>query len=325
MLCAFLLLAVCMPTFIYSLLIKPPAPFPHDTIAVITRGSTLHTAAQQLKTSGVIRSPFLLELYVHILGGSTRIIAGGYALNSPENVFAIGKRIVNGDHRLHTIKVTIPEGSTSKEIGHILTNALVNFPEQTFLQLTTNKEGYLFPDTYFFLPTAIPEEIIETMHQNFQEKIVTLQDKIEQFKIPLENVVIMASILEREARTPDARRIISGILWERLKIGMPLQVDATFLYINGKKTFELSLDDLAIDSPYNTYKYAGLPVGPIGNPGLDSLTAAVSPTASKYLYYLADKEGTTYYAKTFEDQTLTKQASSSLHIICTYNRLKTKL
>ena len=111
----------------------------------------------------------------------------------------------------------------------------------------------------------------------------------------------MASIIEKEAHTSDDRRVISGILWERLKIGMPLQVDATFLYINGKNTYDLSVDDLAIDSPYNTYKYAGLPIGPIGNPGLDSLEAALAPMTSPYLYYLSDKSGKTYYARTFNE------------------------
>lgn len=290
-----------LPILIYVFCIRPPNPFPQNTITIISRGSSLKEATAQLKHDGAIRSPFFLELYIHYLGGSTKIIAGGYALNEPQNIFTIGKRIMTGDHELVTVKITIPEGSTIVEIGDILTNSLTAFPRNEFIKQAEGKEGYLFPDTYFFLPIAMPEEVIKTMEENFSQKIAALDEDIRKFDKPQKDIVIMASIIEKEAPDPEARRMISGILWERLKIGMPLQVDATFLYINGKKTYDLSLDDLAIDSPYNTYKYPGLPIGPIGNPGLDALQAATNPMHSTYLYYLSDKEGKTYYAKSFAE------------------------
>ncbi|TSC63005.1 MAG: UPF0755 protein [Parcubacteria group bacterium Gr01-1014_48] len=299
----------CIAVFsaVYTFCIRPPTPFRTDTIATVSRGSTLKEAAQQLKNSGAIRSPFFLELYVHILRRSKNVIAGGYALNEPQNIFTIGKRIITGDHRLQTVKVTIPEGSTIVEIAALFSNSLVSFRGKEFIAATEGKEGYLFPDTYFFLPTAMPEEIIATMEETFAQKIASVQKNINEFNKPLKDIIIMASIVEKEAHESTARKMIAGILWERLKIGMPLQVDATFLYINGKKTYELSLDDLAVDSPYNTYKNAGLPVGPIGNPGLDSILAAITPTPSPYLYYLADKDGETYYAKTFDEHKRNKE------------------
>ena len=138
------------------------------------------------------------------------------------------------------------------------------------------------------------------MRSNFLRKIVSIQQSIFDFKHSEKDIIIMASILEDEATSTEARRIVSGILWKRLALGMPLQVDSTFLYINGKNTYDLTLDDLKIDSPYNTYLYKGLPPGPIGNPGLEAITDAVNPTASKYLYFLSSRDGTVYYAKTFE-------------------------
>jgi len=111
----------------------------------------------------------------------------------------------------------------------------------------------------------------------------------------------MASLLEEEARTLETRRMISGILWHRIDIDMPLQVDAVFPYILGKNTYEVTLEELKIDSPYNTYKYKGLPFGPISNPGLSSLSAAANPIENDNIFYLADVKGNTYYSKTFDE------------------------
>lgn len=303
----FVALPFVLPISIYVFCIRPPQRFPTNTVTTISRGSSLKDAVAQLKQDGVIRSSLFLELYIHYSGGSTKIIAGDYALDESQNVFAIGKRIMNGDYKLATVKVMVPEGSGIAEVGDILTSLLTAFPRNEFLAMARGKEGYLFPDTYFFLPTATPEEVIQTMEKNFSQKIAAMKADIEKFNKPLKDIIIMASIIEKEAPDPEARRMISGILWERLKIDMPLQVDATFLYINGKNTYDLSLDDLAIDSPYNTYKYTGLPIGPIGNPGLDSLQAAITPIHSTYLYYLSDKQGKTYYAKSFSDHKLNRE------------------
>lgn len=116
----------------------------------------------------------------------------------------------------------------------------------------------------------------------------------------------MASLLEEEARTTETRKMVSGILWKRLSAGMPLQVDAVFPYIIGKNTFEITLKDLEFDSPYNTYKYKGLPPGPISNPGKDSILAAIYPTKSDYWFYLSDKNGLMHYAITFDEHKINK-------------------
>jgi UPF0755 protein len=120
--------------------------------------------------------------------------------------------------------------------------------------------------------------------------------------MPLKDVVIMASILEREAHNLDDRRMIAGVLYNRLKIDMRLQVDVTFLYTLGKGTFQITDADLASDNPYNTYKHKGLPPGPIGSPSLQSLIAAVTPTKNKYLYFLADHNGVTHFCEDYDCQ-----------------------
>jgi len=128
-----------------------------------------------------------------------------------------------------------------------------------------------------------------------------VRDKIDASGHSLEEIVIMASILEEEGITFQDRRMMSGVLWNRINIGMPLQVDAVFPYIIGKNTYQVNLEDLKTESPYNTYVNKGLPPGPITNPGFNSIVAALDPVKHDYLYYLSDKQHNTYYAKTFDE------------------------
>ena len=169
-------------------------------------------------------------------------------------------------------------------------------------------EGYMFPDTYRVAKDAKPEDVVQKMLENFNRKLtpemradIALQGKT------IFDVITMASIIEREASDTEDRKIISGILWKRVEAGMALQADATLTYITGNGTFALSADDLAVDSPYNTYKYPGLPVGPISNPGLDAILAAIYPKASPFWFYLHDKAGNPHYSKTFEEHKINKE------------------
>ena len=281
--------------------IRPPSDFPVDTVFTVPRGTSLATVASRLEEQKIIRSAFWLKSVVVLLGGAEKVHAGDYFFTEKEGVISVAKRIIEGDNRLVAFKVTIPEGSTVDEISRIFGKQFGRFDAKEFRRLAKGKEGYLFPDTYFFLPNVTAEQVLDMLESTFEERIATLEHEITLFKRPLKDVIIMASLLEEEARTTQTRRAISGILWERLRIGMALQVDAVFPYINGKNTYDLTMDDLAIDSPYNTYRYAGLPPGPISNPGLDSIRAAVTPIASPYLYYLSDREGNIYYSRTFEE------------------------
>jgi UPF0755 protein len=241
-----------------------------------------------------------------MLGGEKKLIAGDYLLDKKEGPADLAFRITKGHFHLNTFKATIPEGWSVTQIGEYLKTNLISFDKSKFIKLAKEKEGYLFPDTYFISPTIKPEDMIKKMTDNFDLKIKSVTALSTSTKT-LKEIIIMASILEEEARTTESRRMVSGILWKRISLGMPLQVDSTFLYINGKTTYELTLEDLKINSPYNTYQYKGLPPGPISNPGLDAINAALNPIKSKYIYFLSSKSGTMHYATTFEEHKKNKE------------------
>ena len=282
-------------------LISPPADFPQDTLITIQEGSSLQEISLFLEQEKVVRSAALLQFFAILFKGDQRILAGDYVFKEKLSVFLVAHRLVTGDYKVTPIKITIPEGLTIEEIAYILTESLLQFDKEKFLQLTEGKEGYLFPDTYLFFPSVEMEQIIKKMSLNFQRKITPLEGVIAGSGYSLKEIITMASLIEKESRDAEERRVISGILWKRLEERMLLQVDASFLYINGKGTFDLTKEDLAIDSPYNTYKYLGLPPSPINNPGLDAIAAALYPEESDYLFYLHGNNGNIHYAVNFED------------------------
>jgi UPF0755 protein len=300
----FCLLIILMLGYFFS--IRPPASFPHNSLITIKEGSGLNQVASLLSRQHIIRSPIVFRGLVTVFGGEHGVLAGDYFFESSESVLTVVSRLTGGRFGLPLVKVTIPEGTSVNEMVSILKESLTSFDSKEFLKIAKGREGYLFPDTYHFLINAKAPEVKDAMEKNFQEKISSIQKEITAFGKSLSDVVTMASILEEEARTTETRRVISGILWKRLAEGMPLQVDAVFPYIIGKNTYQITLDDLQVDSPYNTYKYAGLPPGAITNPGLDSLRTAVTPITSPYYFYLSDKNGDMHYAKTFAEHVVNK-------------------
>ncbi len=284
----------------------PPSEFPIGTVLTINSGQSLQNIALNLYDADIIRSPFFFRMHVILLGGEKKVMAGDYLLDTREGPADLAYRLVNGKFHLTVVKITIPEGWNVFQIGDYLDKNLLNFKKKEFLTLAEKEEGYLFPDTYFVSPAITPEDIIKMLNKTFENKVASIPE-IENSTHSLKDIITMASILENEARTKESRRIIAGILWKRLSIGMPLQVDSTFSYINGKNTYELTKDDLKIDSPYNTYLYRGLPPGPISNPGLEAISDAVNPITTKYLYFLSSKSGDMYYGKTFEEHKKNKE------------------
>ena len=264
--------------------------FPIGTFFTIEQGESLREVSLNLKEKHIIRSRTAFEALVILYGGERRIMYSDYFFDMRLSVFEVARRIARGERNITQLKVTIPEGLNNSEIAEILVEKkLVRFNKNKFLQDAATKEGYLFPDTYFFLITDGEGEVLKSMSENFEKKMASIgsqifaSDKIEK------DIVTMASILEKEAKGDSDRRIISGILWNRLSISMPLQVDAAM----------------------QTYKERGLPKSPIGNPGMEALLAAINPQKSSYLYYLHDKSGNVHYAKTFSEHLQNK--SKYLH------------
>lgn len=287
--------------FFYYFFATLPSDFPLNSIYSIPERRTLSEVALEAKKRRIIKSSFVFKIFTVLFFENKGVISGDYILNKKENVFEIARRFSTGDYQLSAVKTTIPEGLNIYEIADILSGKedLRNFNSQEFLKLAKDKEGYLYPDTYFFSPNIKAQQIIGAMEYNFKEKIAPIQKDLNKFDKTFKEVLTMASILEDEVRDMEDRKIVAGILWKRIKIGMPLQVDAVFPYITGKK--KILSDDLKIDSPYNTYLYKGLPLGPISNPGLDAILAAGNPKETEYLFYISDKKGVTHFASTLEE------------------------
>ncbi len=281
--------------------ISAPTDFPTDASIVLPSGESLSQIATTLHNEHVIRSSELFILITKLRSDERNIQAGTYIFSKPYDLFSMQYRISNGISDVLLTQITFIEGTTVREMAEQLAKTFPEFSADTFLTQASSYEGYLFPDTYRFLPTVTPAEIITILRVTFDKKTQTITSQINASGHTLQDIVTMASILEREGRGLEEKRIIAGVLWKRVQENMPLQVDAVFGYIKGRNTYSPSLADLQIDSPYNTYRHKGLPPGPINNPGLDSLTAAVTPIESDYWYYLTGKDGKMYYAKTFEE------------------------
>ena len=297
----FILLAIVSATYLYVAGIQPPETFPVGTLVTVPEGASVAAIGETLYEQGVIRSPVTFRVLMTVFGRDRGARAGDYLFKKPENVWSIARAVAVGAFGLEPMRFRVPEGAMAKGMTTIFEGQLQRFNAQRFLAAATPQEGYLFPDTYFFLPNASESVVIQAMRQNFEDHLAKIQSEIASSTHSLSEIVTMASILEREAFNTQDRRMIAGVLWNRLSRGMALQVDATFLYTLGKGSFDLTMKDLTTDSPYNTYTNKGLPPTPIGSPGMDSIKAALHPVKSDYLYYLADHNGVTHYSRTYSE------------------------
>lgn len=280
-----------------SVLFTAPSNFPKGEIIEIEKGSSLMKVSEMLKEKGVIKFPRILDAFVIVFGGDKSIVAGDYSFERPITVFEVAHRIINGIHGIDSVRISIPEGATREEMAEIYHEKLLNFSEEDFLFLTKDLEGYLFPDTYIFFVTAEAPDVVDRMLVNFDSKIAPLLSDIDKSGKTLSEIVTMASIIQKEAyNIYSEQQTISGILWKRIDKKMRLQVDATLKYITGKPSSKLTLDDLAMEHDYNTYKNYGLPPGPIGSPSIKAIRAALYPTSSPYFFYLHSNSGQVYYA-----------------------------
>lgn len=282
----------------------------------VKKGEGNADIADNLQKSGLIFNKIYFYYYLRSHSLTNKIMPGVYRLSGNLTIPEIANVITQPDAGF--VKITFPEGWTAKKMAERLSDngldgeaflELVSKPEifqdkYDFLNESVVKtlEGYLFPDTYFFKKDEDSYNIVSKMLNNFQGRIANNIEGIKNGKKTLREIIIMASIIEMEVRSEDDRKVVSGIFWDRISFGMPIQSDITLTYALGVKKKQYSIEDTQFDSPYNTYRNRGLPPGPIGNPGEMSIEAAVHPRKTDYIYFLSDPStGETVFAKTLEE------------------------
>ncbi len=250
-----------------------------DVTIHITSNESLDKVAKDLKDFKIIRYPVAFKIFITILSLDKHIQNGDYLFSKEDNLFSVTWQIIKANHKVSKVKVTFTEGMTNEDMANVLSDKISSFRRDLFLSDPRSKEGYLFPDTYFFYPLSTTDEILNEMSSDFNKRIAPLNLEIKSSGKNLSQIITMASILEKEAKGKNDSSIISGILWKRIKLGMPLQVDAAPV----------------------TYKRSDLPDSPIGNPGLLAINSALHPTPSPYLFYLHDSSGQVHYAEDFSE------------------------
>ena len=285
----------------------------------IKKGEGFLEIGKRLKKEGFIKNRYCFYLYAFLTNQWRNLRAGQYKFENL-SLREIVKKIKEGKIELE--RVTIIEGMRLAEIDELLIkrNIIKNkisslkikdFKDQfSFLKDVDDEfslEGFLFPDTYFFQPEMDEKDVALIFLRNFEKKISPFLKEIEKKNKTLFEILTMASMLEREMAGKENKKIAAGLLWKRLEHNMFLQVDATVNYALKKDKEKISLEDIKFDSPYNTYKYRGLPKGPICNPSLDSIEAALFPEESDFWFYLTTKDGLVIFSKTYEEHLKNKE------------------
>jgi peptidoglycan lytic transglycosylase G len=280
----------------------------------IPRGASSAAIATMLTDAGILRHRLPFILHLRLTGAGRRLQAGEYRFNSPASPIEIADKLIRGD--VFFLSVTVPEGMTAREsIAWIARNGLGDFGEmESALRRTDwireldsearDLEGYLFPETYRFSRHATSEDILRAMVERFREVLGKLVAEL-----PLtpgwsvSSIVTLASMVEKETNLETERSLVASVLTNRLEKGMPLACDPTVIYalkLAGKYNGNLRKGDLALDSPYNTYIHPGLPPGPIANPGVESLRAALAPPRTDYLFFVSRNDGSHEFSRDFE-------------------------
>jgi UPF0755 protein len=291
---------------------------------VIKSGTSAKDIAQNLKDEDLIRNITSFYGYVRITGEDKNITAGRFMLNKSMTIPEIVEVITIATASESVI--TIQEGLTIRDIDDKLTaqglildgefeTAIKNFnnyqsypfiDQSAVSSLEYPLEGYLYPDTYFVDGVEFSnEDLIEKMLKNFEAKFKTVEELLTTQDKSLHEIITMASILQKEVRTPQDFNIVSGILWKRLDSNWQIGADATIIYVTGRKN--ITAEDLELDSPYNTRLYTGMPPGPISNPDINHIKASITPEESDYWYYLTTLDtGEVIYARTNDEQNINK-------------------
>lgn len=290
----------------------PMSQPPEGTLVRIPPGLSLRQVAMRLEEAGVLRWRWWLVGLARWQGGARGVRAGTYLFQgapSPREVLSRLQSPAGSEKR-----VTVPEGKTAREVFSLLESAglggadvfacIASAPEWLLRHdlPATGVEGYLFPDTYAFAGDEAPEAILDTMTERYREKSAALQDERRRAGLSEQEVVTLASLVEKETGSAGERAVVAAVFRNRLRLGMPLQSDPTVVYERpGNPDRPITRADLLADNDYNTYQRRGLPPGPIANPGLAALQAALRPAAVDYLYFVARNDGTHEFSRTIEE------------------------
>jgi UPF0755 protein len=285
---------------------------------IVPQGASFSTATDSLARAGIIKVPPLFRLYAKLRGGDRHIKAGTYLLRRGSSWGSVLTALRGGKGLVYT--VTIPEGFALSQIVPLVarvlevpTDSVIAAVRDTALLHrlsvpTPTLEGYLFPDTYTFLPGTSARAAVGTMVRRFEQVWrPEWTPRLDSLDMSRHQVVTLASIVEREAKRPDERPVIAGVYRNRLRAGMRLEADPTVQYARGVHTNRVLFKDLDVDSPYNTYKYAGLPPGPIASPGAASLRAALYPADVPYKFFVAYPDGHHVFTVDFAQHTIARR------------------
>jgi UPF0755 protein len=322
---ALLVSSAVLGTYIFWEL-KPPGGG-ETVLLTIPGGASTEGVARELHLHGIIKNPFVFRCYVRWRNMDRSIQSGTYSFTPGLSAPEVLKMLT--DSRQVVRRFTIPEGLTLPEVAvrlenqgiikadHFLSEAAGGTFKQEFLPPAdagaARLEGYLFPDTYTVFSGVYSFKVIEIMLQRFADVAseINLAARAADLGLTMHQAVTLASLVEREAQRSDERALIAGVLHNRLRMGMPLQVDATIEYALGERRERILYRDLEVDSPYNTYRIIGLPPGPIASPGRASLIAVVNPEETDYLYYVARNDGSHAFARTLDEHNANKRRYQS--------------
>lgn len=273
---------------------------------VIPKGQSTQQIAKRLYEANLIRSTYVFRFVVYQSGLQNKIQAGSYKLSPSLSIWQLSQALTKGTD---DIWITLPEGWRREEIAESLIKQDLNFfDEEEFLDLTRVLEGQLFPDTYLVSKAVNTQALVNLFYNTFESKIIlALEKELKQNDLTLNQVLTLASLIQREAGDDDNEMpLIAGVLFNRLNLGMALQIDASLQYAKGFDKNQQSwwpkpsASDKNLSSPYNTYQNVGLPPAPICNPGLKAVEAALNPQATSALYYIHDLSGEIHLAETLE-------------------------
>ncbi|MFH1826303.1 MAG: endolytic transglycosylase MltG [bacterium] len=317
------LIVVCLVVFSVSLF-QSANPFDHtQQRIIIPKGASTATVQRILEEEGILKTYSSFSFSARVLWLATSIQAGEYLFSPSESLWQILLKLKKGEVlQAEQVRVTFPEGTSIYKMGEILKKRNVAIAE-SFQSLvdrgiseelrekhwgifkyipSESLEGYLYPDTYHFVAGVSRDQLVEIMLQRFEEMVVPFWVNAKNdTKMSLHEVLTLASIIEKEAQKPKERPIISSVFHNRLKVWMPLAADPTIKYALERPTKKVYHDQLEIDSLYNTYKRYGLPPGPICNPGIDSIKAAIYPAKTNYFFFVANKDGSHIFTRNWQE------------------------